>query len=58
MVQNNDELRATGGFISAFGLITVDQARSPPPTLPDSYTEMVPYPRRRRRCAGTWASNC
>ncbi|MBK8049697.1 MAG: DUF4012 domain-containing protein [Anaerolineales bacterium] len=47
MVQNNDELRATGGFISAFGLITMDQGKVTSADFADSYTVFrneLPYP--------------
>lgn len=37
LVQNNDELRATGGFISAFGLVTLENARITELDFVDSY---------------------
>lgn len=47
LVQNNDELRATGGFISAFGLLTLENARISALEFVDSYAlfrEDLPYP--------------
>jgi hypothetical protein len=47
LVQNNDELRATGGFISAFGLLTLENARITELEFIDSYAlfrEDLPYP--------------
>jgi len=50
LVQNNHELRATGGFISAVGRVTVENA-----TILSART---PITRRRpSRCMSTWASN-
>jgi hypothetical protein len=47
LIQNNDELRATGGFISAFGLLTLENARITELDFVDSYVlfrEDLPYP--------------
>lgn len=47
LVQNNDELRATGGFISAFGLLTLENARITELEFVDSYRLFnadLPYP--------------
>ncbi len=37
LVQNNDELRATGGFISAVGRVTIDQGKVTELDFADSY---------------------
>jgi hypothetical protein len=37
IAQNNDELRATGGFISSVGLLTIDQGRIAGLAFEDSY---------------------
>jgi len=47
IVQNSEELRATGGLISAVGLITLDRGRLGPLHLEDSYAVddwSKPYP--------------
>lgn len=47
LAQNRDELRATGGFISAAGLLTVENGRVTSLTLRDSYAIdnfSVPHP--------------
>lgn len=60
--QNNDELRATGGFISAIGYLTLDGGRVAAFELPDSYSVdnfAAAYPEppealRRYMLAGLW----
>ncbi|MBK8046944.1 MAG: DUF4012 domain-containing protein [Anaerolineales bacterium] len=61
LVQNNHELRATGGFIAAIGTVSVDQGKITSFDFVDSYdlySTTSTYPRRRHRCAATWASIC
>ena len=38
LIQNNHELRATGGFIAAVGRVTVDKGRMTALDFADSYT--------------------
>ena len=60
--QNNDELRATGGFISAMGVITMDAGRVAAFNLPDSYSvdnfaagyPPPPEPLEHYMLAGVW----
>ncbi len=62
LAENNDEMRATGGFISAVGLLTLDGGKMGELTIEDSYTvddfsreyPPAPAPMKRIMSAYLW----